>query len=41
MRSARPAYWKSVLIAAVVLLVLAGMIVVPFNLPVITGNVPR
>jgi len=35
------AMWKSVIISAVALLVLAAMIVVLFNLPIVTGNVPQ
>lgn len=37
----KPALWKSVIIAATVLLVVAGLFVVLFNLPVVTGEVPR
>jgi TRAP-type mannitol/chloroaromatic compound transport system permease small subunit len=37
----KPALWKSVIIAGVVLLVVAGLFDVLFNLPVVTGNVPQ
>jgi len=36
----KPALWKSVIIAAMVMLVAAGLFVVWFNLPVVTGVVP-
>lgn len=32
--------WKALLIGAIALLVIAGMFVVVFNLPVVTGYVP-
>lgn len=36
-----PALWKSVTIAALVVLVAAALFVLLFNLPVVTGEVPR
>jgi len=35
------AMWKSAIIAAVALLVVAAMFVVLLNLPIVTGNVPQ
>lgn len=40
-RAPRPAAWKSIIIAAVALLVLVGFFVVFFNLPMVTGDVPQ
>lgn len=37
----QPALWKSLIIAALVLLVAAGLFDVFFNLPVVTGDVPQ
>lgn len=37
----RRAYWKSLVIAAVMLLVLVGLVDVLFNLPIVTGSVPQ
>jgi TRAP-type mannitol/chloroaromatic compound transport system permease small subunit len=37
----KPALWKSVIIAGIALLVLAGLFAVFFNLPVVTGEVPQ
>ena len=36
-----PAKWKTAVIAAIALLVVAGLFVVMFNLPVVTGEVPQ
>ena len=37
----RPSLWKSLIIAAIVLLVITGLAVVMFNLPIVTGDVPK
>ena len=37
----RPARWKSAIIAAVAMLVAVGLIVVFFNLPIVTGDAPQ
>ncbi len=37
----QPAVWKSLIIAAVVLLVITSLVVVVFNLPIVTGDAPQ
>ncbi len=39
--SMKPAYWKSAIIAGIVLLAIGGLLIVMFNLPVVTGSVPQ
>lgn len=37
----QPALWKTLIIGAVALLVVVGLIVVMFNLPIVTGDAPH
>ncbi len=37
----KPSMWKSLIIAAIVLLVLVGLVDVMFNLPIVTGDAPQ
>ena len=39
--NSRPTLWKTLIIAAFVLLVMIGVIVVMFNLPIVTGDAPQ